>query len=178
MRGAPPPGAAPLATVLLALAACGGPLEITQAPVPYAATRALNERGSTTFTVRTQHRRAGITSEVAGVPCTLAADGFGSRFTTPATLQVPNLRSRLPAAILTCTNGGDTRTLQIEPYNRTVSDTHLGHQDANPTTGLFRGLGSVVGALTGALELAGRDPAADVYSYRDTVILFEPLRAA
>ena len=159
---------------LLALAACGGPLEITRPPVPYTATRALNERGSTTFTVRTQQRRAGIIAEVAGLPCTLAADGFGSRFTTPATLPVPNLRARMPVATQTCTNGGDIRTVPIEPYNRTVSDTHLRHQDANPATGLFRGLGSVVGALTGALELAGRDPAADVYSYPDTVILFQP----
>lgn len=158
-----------LGAAAIALSACTS-MEITQPPVPYQATKSLNAIGSSSFTVRSFAKVSGEIKEVAGVPCKLTADGFKSKFQTPANVIVPNLQVAMPVAALSCTNEGKTVSKTLEPVNNTISEISTRNQNATAGNGV---LGALIGSMMASRQIARRDTTKDIYSYSDVRVDFE-----
>lgn len=156
----------PLAAVL-GLAACAS--EITKPPVPYTATKNLNERSTTTLTARAFARVDGQRQELTGVPCTFQGDGFKSSFSTPAVLIAPNMHTRTPAASVTCTYNGQSKSRVLTPYNKTLSDINSSAMSIGAGAGL---IGVLVGGAVAAAQASSRDGSQDIYAYPDAVVEF------
>lgn len=147
------------------LAGCAAP-EITTAPVAYTATKPLDAKGSTVIEVRSYKRANNSAQEVTGVPCTFQGDGFRSSFATPARVIAPNMQVRTPVAAVTCTYQGASRSVTLQPYNKTTANTVNGAMAAGAGAGV---LGVLVGAAVGGIQNAARDENNDVWGYQDSV---------
>ena len=153
----------------LTLTACAS-TQINQAPVPYTTTKRLGEVGTSSFVVRTFAKVAGKRSELTGVACSFAGDGFKSSFTTPALVISPNMQGRTPPASVSCLYQGETITRPITPFNETVAGINSGAMAAGAGAGL---VGLLVGGAVAAAQTSARDVNQDVYGYADVEIVFE-----
>jgi hypothetical protein len=153
---------------LFGLAACTG-VQITTPPVPYTASKELGARGSSSFTVSTYRRVQGEREQIKGVPCSFAGDGFSSSFESPAVVLSPNMQGRTSVASVTCTLDGVSKTKTIEPFNETISQINQSMRAGGIAGGL---VGVLVGGAVAAVQADSRDPAQDVYGYRDVAIDF------
>lgn len=158
-----------LATVALALAACAAPAPQAPAPVVATADRGLAARGTTSLAVRSQAPGLFGLAEVAGAACTLAAPGFRATFTTPATVEVPDLGARQPEAELTCTQGARSQSLRLAPVNLTAAAEQARAIEGQSRNRDFLGIGMIATAMVGGLR---RDRPGDAWGYRDATVIF------
>lgn len=154
---------------VVSLSACVNQSEITSPAVQYRAIKNLNAVGSSLITVRTKIKSGDKTSELLGAACNLQADGFSAKFTTPAKVVIPNLQERMPVANLTCTHDGKSKSVALEPLNKTVSEIHARGVSAGVNGGL---IGIMVGGALAARETNRRDQSKDIYGYIDQTITF------
>jgi len=161
----------PIALIsLAALAACNS-ADITQAPIQYRATQALNAYGTSDFTARTYTKtEGGSRKEVSGVPCKFVAPGFNSSFTTPAVVVSPNMGPRTPAASVTCTYNGAEKVAILRSYNETTAEISSRAQASTAGMGL---LGAVVGGIVATSQINKRDVSRDIFGYPDTAVVFD-----
>jgi len=157
-----------LLAAAVGMTACAG-TDINQPPIRYTATKALNERGTSSFQVVTYTKSSGSRKQVRGVPCTFAGDGFSSSFTTPAVVISPNMGGRTPVASVTCNLNGEKKTRIIEAYNETLQGINNGAMSATAGGGL---VGLIVGGAVAAVQSSNRDVSQDVYGYPDVAITF------
>lgn len=159
-----------LAAPMLVLAACAQPVEISQPPVMYTATKPLNERGNTTLSARTYTKTKSGREEIVGVACRFEGDGFASEFSSPAVLIAPELHTKTPPASVTCTYNGAVKTVVLTPFNRTTSEIN----DRALQLGAGGGVvGVLIGGAFATVQNAKRDAAQDVYAYPLAVVEFD-----
>lgn len=159
-----------LGGALIALAACQ-PAEIEQAPVPYTATKNLNNKGVSNFTVRSYIKHKGkAATEAKGVPCKFAGDGFRSSFVTPAILTAPDMGQLTPAASVTCTFNDKTKTVPMVAVNLTTNEIDARAMNMAAGGGL---LGAVVGSISASTQKSRRDATLDRYGYNSVRVEFE-----
>lgn len=141
---------------------------IGQEPIPYKATKALNEKGTSNLTVRSVSMAGGY-REIAGVPCELKGDGFKSVFVTPAIVVTPDMGPRTPVASLTCTFEGKKFFEIVQPINDTVTSIDRNASAAGAGAGI---IGVIVSGMSASTQRARRDATLDVYGYPDTTATF------
>jgi hypothetical protein len=142
---------APLALVL-GLAACAAPETAPPPPAVQAATRpgvvVPPAQGVTPLVARTSVIEGGVAREVAA-RCDLTSPYATARFTTPATVSLPDLGSATPPVTVRCAQGGLTGTAQAQPALR-VSETGMSGWPAigvSVGTGSWGGTGVSVGGF-------------------------------
>ncbi|WP_417808471.1 hypothetical protein [Thioclava sp.] len=153
------------------LSACAA-APIEQEPIPYRATKTLNEKGTSNFTVRTYSTK-GSYQEVKGVPCQFKADGFYADFVTPAVVVSPNMGPRTPVASLTCTYEGEKYFKIVQPINDTTTKIDQNASAAGAGAGL---IGVIVTGISSSSQRARRDANLDVYGYPDIVAQFKGVK--
>jgi hypothetical protein len=129
----------------------------------------LNENGTSTLTVRSVST-GGSYKELAGVPCEFKADGFSSRFVTPAEVVTPNMGLRTPVASLTCTLDGQKFFQIVQPMNDTTAAIDANASAAGAGAGL---IGVIVTGISSSSQRARRDATLDVYGYPDITATFK-----
>ncbi|MGH1367687.1 MAG: hypothetical protein ACRBCL_03660 [Maritimibacter sp.] len=154
---------------LSVLAACAQPQEINQPPVMYQTTKALNERGNTTLTVRAVNKTDGSKKELVGVACVFEGDGFKASFSTPAVVIAPEMHTRTPPASVTCTHNGVPKTKVLTPYNRTVSEINSQAMQIGSGGGV---VGVLIGGTMATIQNVKRDAAQDIWAYPNAEIEF------
>ena len=157
-----------ITVVFGALTGCAA-VPIGQEPIPYTATKALNEKGTSNLTVRSVSTKDGY-KELAGVPCELKGDGFRSVFVTPAIVVTPDMGPRVPVASLTCTFEGKKFFQIIQPINETVTSIDRNASAAGAGAGL---VGIVVSGISASSQRSRRDATLDVYGYPDVTATFK-----
>lgn len=142
---------------------------IEQEPVPYRATKALHEKGTSNFTVRSYSTK-GSYKELKGVPCEFKADGFKSSFVTPAVVVSPDMGPRTPVGSINCSYDGEKFFRVIQPINDTLVKID---QNAN-ASGAGAGLiGVIVSGISASSQRSRRDANLDVYGYPDIAANFD-----
>ncbi|WP_166417052.1 hypothetical protein [Cochlodiniinecator piscidefendens] len=157
-----------LASILI-LAGCAG-TEITQAPVQFSATQALNEKGITDFTARTYVREEGQRREVSGIPCRFSAPGFSASFTTPAVVMTPDMGGRTPSGSITCTYQGQEKLVVMRAINQTTAEIQANANAAGAGAGL---IGVIVSGISASTQMSRRDANLDIYGYQNVAVQFE-----
>lgn len=155
-----------LALTGITVAACAQ-APIQQEPIPYRATKNLQENGTSSFVVRSVSKNG--YQEIAGVPCEFKADGFRSTFTTPALVLSPNMGLRTPVASLTCTYNGQQFFQLMQPINDTTAAIDANANAAGAGAGL---IGLIVSGVSSSTQRARRDATLDMYGYVDIVAAF------
>jgi hypothetical protein len=158
-----------LLALMTALAACEM-ADITQPPVQYRATKKLNEKGVTNFTLRTFQFADGSRKELSGVPCKMTAPGFTASFVSPAVVSVPDMGPRTPAGSVSCSYNGATKLEILKPVNLTVRQIEQSAVAAGAGAGL---IGVIVTGISSATQKSRRDPRLDAYGYIDTAVVFK-----
>ena len=153
--------------VCVSLSGCAA-VPIGQEPIPYTATKDLNEKGISNLTVRSVSMN-GTYQEIAGVPCELKGDGFRSTFVTPAIVVTPDMGPRTPVASLRCTHEGQAFFQILQPINDTVSSIDQNASAAGAGAGL---VGIIVSGISASSQRARRDATLDVYGYADVTATF------
>lgn len=153
----------------LVLAGCQG-AEITQPPVHYKATKALNPKGVDTFTARTYVKTNDGRKEVTGVPCKLTAPGFSASFVTPAVVTTPDMGTRTPPGSVTCTYEGQKKLQVMKTFNVTTTEIDTRSHSAAAGAGL---LGFVVAEISASSQKSRRDATLDVYGFPDLAMVFD-----
>lgn len=155
-----------IAAALATLSACEV-ADITQAPIPYTATKSLKAKGTHNFTARTFVKSSKGRNEVSGIPCTFTADGFKASFVTPALVTTPDMGQRTPPASITC-KYKDVSKLEIMPaVNITVRDITASARSYGYGSGL---VGLVVAGISESSQKSRRDATLDVYGYNNVIV--------
>ena len=137
----------------LALAACAAPE--AQAPLPPAVQAAPRPgvamppaQGVTPLVVRAQVIEGGV-ARAAAARCDLTSPYASARFTTPATVSMPDLGSATPPVTVRCAEGGRSGSAEAQPALR-VSETGMSGWPAigvSVGTGSWGGTGVSVGGF-------------------------------
>lgn len=154
----------------LALAACAAPAPPPPAPVIATTDRGLAARGTSSLSIRTQAQGVFGPTEAPGAVCTLQAPGFRAAFTTPATVEVPNLGPRQPEAVLSCSRDARSQSLTLPPVNLTRAADLNRRLDAQSRNRDLMGIGLIATAMVSGLR---QDQSADVWGYADTILTFD-----